>query len=105
MALLLDCLTQGLVNFIDTEEKSHLKNWELAAGVYQSCSTGDIVSLGVFLTSFVSCCPSNLLCVKVQYIHTVCGWEGVEVLKPVRDHILQEFSALYLTRFIPNKNL
>jgi hypothetical protein len=36
---------------------------------------------------------------KVQYTQTVSGWEGVGVLSPVRDHILQEFNTLYLTRF------
>jgi hypothetical protein len=35
---------------------------------------------------------------QVQYIQTVCGWEGVGVLSCVGDHILQEFSALLLTR-------
>ncbi len=36
---------------------------------------------------------------EVQYIPTVCGWEGVGgVLSPVGDHILQEFDTLYLTR-------
>ncbi len=43
--------------------------------------------------------PPSLPCVKVQYIQTVCGWEGVGVLIPVGDHILQEFNTLYLTRF------
>jgi hypothetical protein len=36
---------------------------------------------------------------SVQYIQTVSGREGVGVLSPVRDHILQEFNTLYLTRF------
>jgi hypothetical protein len=41
-----------------------------------------------FPPSFLNCCPSNLLsgttlsplppsCVKVHYLQTVCGWEGV----------------------------
>ncbi len=40
-------------------------------------------------------------CVKVQYIQTLCGWEGVGLLVAscVGDHILQEFNTLYLTRF------
>jgi hypothetical protein len=45
--------------------------------------------------------PSPLPCVKVHYIHNIdsvwLGGEGVGVLSPVRDHILQEFSTLYLT--------
>ncbi len=56
---------------------------------------------------------SPLPCVKVQYIQTVCGWEGVGVLSSVGDHILQEFNTLYLTIFRtykiaiyhPDKNL
>jgi hypothetical protein len=46
--------------------------------------------------------PSPLPKVKVQYIQTVCGWEGVGgggILSCVGDHILQEFTTLYLTRF------
>ncbi len=43
---------------------------------------------------------SPLPCVKVQYIQTLYGWEGVgSVLSLVGDHILQEFNTLYLTRF------
>jgi hypothetical protein len=49
--------------------------------------------------------PPHLPCVKVQYIQTVCGWEGVGALSPVRDHILQKFNTQYLTKFTPNKNL
>jgi hypothetical protein len=39
--------------------------------------------------------------VKVQYIQTVCGWEGTggEVLSCVGDYILQEFNTQFLTRF------
>jgi hypothetical protein len=59
----------------------------------------------VFSTHLVNYCPSSLLsgsppplpCVKVQFIQTVCGWEGV--MSPVGDHILLEFNTLYLTRF------
>ncbi len=51
-----------------------------------------------FRTSFVNNCPSNLLSgsppppkVKVQYIQTVCGWEGVgpggALLSCAGDHI------------------
>ncbi len=29
----------------------------------------------------------------------MCGWEGVGVLSPVGDHILQDFKILFLTRF------
>jgi hypothetical protein len=46
-----------------------------------------------------NCPPAPLPCVKVQYTQTVYGWEGVGVLSPVEDHILQEFKTLYLTRF------
>jgi hypothetical protein len=60
-----------------------------------------------FRPSFVDYCPSNLLsgsppplpCVKVQYLQTVLSWNGVGVLSPVGDHILQEFSTLFMTRF------
>jgi hypothetical protein len=36
---------------------------------------------------------------SIYYMQTVCGWEGVEVLSCVGDHILQEFNTLLLTRF------
>jgi hypothetical protein len=41
-----------------------------------------------FRLSFVNCWPSNLSlvqlpCVKVQYMKTVCGWEGVGGVEPV----------------------
>ncbi len=60
-----------------------------------------------FRPSFVNCCPSNLFsvhisplpCVKVLCVQTVYDWEGVVVLSPVGDHILQEFNTLNLTRF------
>jgi hypothetical protein len=35
---------------------------DFAAGVYKSLEDGDTVShIGIFLTRFVNCCPSNLL--------------------------------------------
>ncbi len=43
--------------------------------------------------------------VKAQYMQTVCSWEEVggggvvDSLSCVRDHILQEFYTMYLTRF------
>ncbi len=57
--------------------------------------------------------PSPLPKVKVQYTDSLwLGWGG-EVLSCVRDHILQEFNILFLTRFktykisrpSPQKNL
>jgi hypothetical protein len=63
----------------------------------------------------VAQCPSNFLSfstlppppslVKVQYIQTVCGWEGVGVLSPIGDHNLQEFNTPYVTRFRTYKML
>jgi hypothetical protein len=35
----------------------------------------------------------------------VFGWEGVELLSLVGDHILQEFNTLYLTDSEPTKVL
>jgi hypothetical protein len=68
-----------------------------------------------FRPSFVKCCPSNLLsgstplppppasrpCVKVQYsLYRKCvAGRGWGILSPVRDHKLQEFNTLFLTRF------
>ncbi len=44
--------------------------------------------------------PSPLLKLNVQYIQTVCGWEGGGgVMNCTVDHILQEFYTLFLTRF------
>ncbi len=57
-----------------------------------------------FRPSFVSCCPLTFSLVhhtppskfSIQYhIQTVCGREGVGMLCPVGDHILQEFNTLY----------
>ncbi len=48
---------------------------------------------------FTSSTPPSIPKVKVQYIQTVCGPEGVGVLSCVGDHILQEFNTLFLTGF------
>ncbi len=62
-----------------------------------------------FRTSFVNYCPSNLLScspppppppkVKVQYIQTVCVWEGVGGVQLCWRPYLHELNTLYLTRF------
>ncbi len=39
------------------------------------------------------------MCHSKVYTKTLCGREGVGVLSPVGDNILQEFNTLYLTRF------
>jgi hypothetical protein len=43
--------------------------------------------------------------VRVQYIQTMCGWDGLGVLSCVGDHILQEFNTLFLTKFSAYKFL
>jgi hypothetical protein len=67
----------------------------------------------VFSTQLCDLLPSvtfslvNLLplpCVKVQYIQTVNDWEGVGVLSPAVNIILQQFNTLYLTSFRTYKN-
>ncbi len=43
--------------------------------------------------------PSHLSKVKVQFIQTMCGWEGVEGgggFECVGDYILQEFNTLLI---------
>jgi hypothetical protein len=97
-------LHHGLINYKVTKIKYRLYwcsiefiDWRY----FQSC--------WYFRPSFVKCCPSTLLSgllpppppkVKVHYIQTVCGWEGVGgVLSCVGDNILQEFKPLYLNRF------
>jgi hypothetical protein len=111
-----------LINYIDTKAKCrHLKNLPVKR-LYGGCLSEFIdwryllynQSCWYFRLSFVNCCPSNLLsastlppssflCVKVQYIQTACGWQGVGVLSPVADHILQEFNTLYPTKFTTYK--
>ena len=70
-----------------------------------------------FRPNFVNYCPSNLYsdspphptfpCVKVQYIQTVCGWDGGwgGVLRCIGEHILQEFNTVYLTTFSTYKTV
>ncbi len=48
---------------------------------------------------FNSSPPSLPQSTEYYSVHTVCGWEGVRMLSPVGDHILQEFNTLYVTRF------
>jgi hypothetical protein len=43
--------------------------------------------------------PPPFPCVKVQYIQTVCGWEGVGGIDSCWRPILQKFKTLYLARF------
>jgi hypothetical protein len=60
-----------------------------------------------FLPSFVNIAPLTFslvylppfLCQSTVYTDSVCGWEGVGVLSPVGNHVLQKFNTLYLTRF------
>jgi hypothetical protein len=100
----------------------HLKNWP-SKRICDRCLLEFIhwrrgQSCWYFRPSFVNYCPYNLLSVhlphppppplKVQYrysIQTVCGREGVGMLSPVGDHILQEFNTLYLTGSEPTKLL
>ncbi len=74
----------GLINYKNTKTKCRIY-WGLIEFIDWRYSH----SCWHFRPSFVNCCPSNLLssspftsppplpCVKVQYIQTVCGWEGV----------------------------
>ncbi len=52
-----------------------------------------------FRPSFVNSCPSNLLSVSTPAPLGGGGAVGGGVLSPVGDHILQEVTPLYLTRF------
>jgi hypothetical protein len=84
----------GLINYIDTKAKCrHLKHWPVK-GLGGRCLSEFIdwryiVShVGIFDPALWTVAPltfslvhspppSPLPCVKVQYIQTVCGWEGV----------------------------
>jgi hypothetical protein len=72
-------MTHGLINCMDSKTKyRHLKKMTCEGTYSQSCRYCQ--------SSFVNCCPSNLLsgstlppppCVKAQYLQTMCCWEGV----------------------------
>jgi hypothetical protein len=98
-----------LINYKDTKTKcGHLKKWHVK-GLNEFIDWIYSQSCWYFRPSFVESWPSNLLpgsppllaptplaCVKVQYIQTVCGWEGVEGVQSCwRPY---SGSVLYLTR-------
>ncbi len=101
-------LPHGLINYIDTKTKCRLY-WFLIEFIDWKFSQ----SGWYFRPSFVNYCPSILLSgstppsphppfPKSKYrIYRQCvavrGWG--EVLSSVGDHILQEFTTLYLARF------
>jgi hypothetical protein len=95
---------------VDTEAKCHLKNLPvkglsgrcLSGFIYRRYSQSALGTVAPLTFSLVQH-PPPFPVLKVQYIRTVCGWEGVGGLSPVGDHILQEFNTLHLTRFRTNK--
>jgi hypothetical protein len=102
----------GLINYTDTKAKCrHLKKItckgilrQVFIRVYREIQSVMLVFLTQLcellplLPSLWLNPPPPSLCQSTE-VQTVCGCEGVGVLSPVGDHILQEFNTLYLTRF------